>query len=67
MPDTIEIAALYAAAKGLIDTDRVCEYTRGICELIAEVDGKPDIPLDVRSKEVALQLGVAQEIADRTF
>lgn len=43
------------------------EYTRGICELIADIDGKVDVPLDVRSKQVAIELGVHPDIANKLF
>lgn len=48
-----------------LDVNR--EYTRGICELIADIDGKPDIPLHTRSKEVAIELGVHIDIANNLW
>ena len=63
----LSIQAIKDTAKELIDKDRVSEYTRGICELIADIDGKKDTPHDHRSKEVALELGVLPEIAKQMW
>lgn len=59
----ININTIYARAADLIDTDRPSEYTRGICELIAELDAVIDTPHDVRAKEVAIKLGISNTIA----
>jgi len=39
-------------AKPLIDDGENIEYTRGICELIADIDGKEDISHEDRSEEI---------------
>lgn len=61
--DKISLHHIKLAATQLIDNDRPTEYTRGICELIADIDGKQDTPHDVRSKQVAIELGIPETIA----
>lgn len=60
----LNIDLIKEAAGQLIDKKIASEYTRGICELIAYIDGKIDMPDDLRSKEVAIELGVLPEIAN---
>jgi len=43
-------------AKPLVDDGENLEYTRGICELIADIDGKPDMLQEVRAEELRVEL-----------
>ena len=43
-------------AKPLVDDGENLEYTRGICELIADIDGKPDMAQEVRAEEIKAEL-----------
>lgn len=63
----VSIQHIKLIATELIDKDRDTEYTRGICELIADIDGKQDTPHDVRSKQVAIELGIPETIASRIW
>ncbi len=54
----ITIENIKTAAQGLIDTDRISEYTRGICELIAEIDAIKDVSHADRSAQIAAELQV---------
>lgn len=53
-----------AVAKELIGDGRNTEYTRGICELIADLDGKKGIDHAERSFEIAIELGVNKDVAE---
>lgn len=64
----VSIQLIKKRASDLLDIDLSVphvntEYTRAICELIADIDGKLDVPLDVRSKEIAIELGIPEDIA----
>jgi hypothetical protein len=65
----ISIQLIKKRASDLLDIDPSdishvnIEYTRAICELIADIDGNIDVPLDVRSKEIAIELGIPKDIA----
>lgn len=61
---TVTIAEIKAIAQMLIDGEHADEYTRGICELIADLDAKEDMPTDQRAKEIANELGVEKEVID---
>ena len=51
-----QIAHVKSLAKDLIDDGTNEEYTRGICELIGEIDAKLEISLDIRSEEIKKEL-----------
>ena len=43
-------------AKYLVDDGENEEYTRGICELIADIDGKPDVFHEERAKQIKSEI-----------
>lgn len=43
------------------------EYTRGICELIAEVDGITDMPVGERACQIAKEIGVEPKYLDELY
>lgn len=51
-----QISFLKNIAKMLVDDGENVEYTRGICELIAEIDGIEDIPTDERAEQIRQEL-----------
>ena len=51
-----QIEHIKKLAKQLIDDGSNKEYTRGICELIAGIDGIPDVFLDERSEQIKEEL-----------
>ena len=56
---TISIEKLKATAKDLLDDGSNIEYTRGICELLADVDGIEDMPHAERALQIAIELNLA--------
>ena len=54
----ISKAKLLELAKSLVDDGENIEYTRGICELIADLDGIHDVPHAERSEQIAEELGL---------
>ena len=53
----ITVDRLKELAKMLVDDGINVEYTRGICELIADVDGIEDVGHGERSQQIANELG----------
>jgi hypothetical protein len=51
-----QIQHIKKLAKGLIDDGENKEYTRGICELIADFDGTPDVFHADRSEEIRIEI-----------
>ena len=51
-----QINYLKMLAEQLIDDGENTEYTRGICELIAEIDGIEDIPTDERAEQIRQEI-----------
>ena len=45
-------------AKFLVDTGENVEYTRGICELLAEIDCTPECHSAERAQQIAFELGL---------
>ena len=43
-------------ARFLIDDGSNKEYTRGICELIADVDGIPELDHSIRAEQIRIEL-----------
>lgn len=64
---SITIAELKAIAQELIDYGTITEYTRGICELLADVDGREGVGTEQRSKEIAIELGIDPAIANTAW
>jgi len=53
-PEQIEY--IKNTAKILVDDGDNKEYTRGIAELIADLDGKPDVDHADRSDEITIEI-----------
>jgi hypothetical protein len=51
-----QIAYIKELAKLLVDDGSNLEYTRGICELIADIDSRLDVGHYERSEEVRLEI-----------
>lgn len=51
-----QIKYIKELAKPLIDDGKNTEYTRGICELIADLDGIKDVFHDERAEQVKAEL-----------
>ena len=51
-----QIEYIKEIAKPLIDDGENIEYTRGICELIADLDGVEDVFNDERSEQIKDEL-----------
>ena len=51
-----QIKHIKKLASLLIDDGENGEYTRGICELIADIDGIPDVHHQDRTAEVKIEL-----------
>ena len=64
---TLTITRLKMAAKLLIDDGSNAEYTRGICELIADVDGTPDVYHADRTEQIAKELGLSDETIAKLY
>lgn len=64
MEKTVKLITLKAAAKILIsdevDETANFEYVRGICELLADIDGRPDIDHGERACQIARELGMPE-------
>ena len=43
-------------AKYLVDDGENEEYTRGICELIADIDGKPNVFHEERAEQIKSEI-----------
>jgi hypothetical protein len=54
-------------AKNLIDDGTNVEYVRGICELIADIDGKEETPHADRAIEIAKELGLSEYAAKNLY
>ena len=50
------VGKLKDLAKPLIDDGSNREYTRGICELIADIDGIPEVEHAVRAEQIRIEL-----------
>jgi hypothetical protein len=51
-----QIKYIKELAKPLVDDGENAEYTRGICELIADLDGVEDVQHEDRSEEIRQEL-----------
>lgn len=51
-----QIEHIKELAKLLIDDGSNLEYTRGICELIADIDGRPTMDHEDRAEEIRKEL-----------
>ncbi len=51
-----QIKYIKKLAKSLVDDGQNTEYTRGICELIADLDGIEDVYHGERSEEIRQEL-----------
>ena len=60
----ISKAKLLELAKSLVDDGENIEYTRGICELIADLDGIHNVPHVERSEQIAEELGLKVSLYD---
>jgi len=54
--ETINVEKLKELAKPLIGYGENIEYARGICELIADVDGREDVSHSVRARVIQCDL-----------
>jgi hypothetical protein len=59
-----QITYLKSLAKMLVDDGENQEYTRGILELLAYVDGKEDVDTEARSNEIAVELELPDYVVD---
>jgi hypothetical protein len=64
---TINIDTLKKVAKDLIDDGTNVEYVRGICELIADVDGLIDVDHAERAMQIAVELGMSEHAANSLY
>ncbi|MCA6367641.1 MAG: hypothetical protein IM631_12900 [Cytophagales bacterium] len=55
---TVNIETLKDIARNLLQDGANTEYARGICELIADVDGLPEVDHGVRSVQIGEELNV---------
>lgn len=52
----ILVKELKNLARFLIDDGSNKEYTRGICELIADIDGIPELDHSLRAEQIRIEL-----------
>ncbi len=52
----ILVKELKNLARFLIDDGSNKEYTRGICELIADIDGIPELDHSIRAEQIRIEL-----------
>lgn len=64
---TITIQELKAMAKMLLDDGTNIEYCRGVCELIADCDGMPEVEHAVRAIQIAIELGLSELAAGKMY
>lgn len=55
---TVSIETLKDRARELLQDGAASEYARGICELIAEVDGLPEVDHGERAVQIGQELNV---------
>lgn len=55
------LSVIMQTAKELVSDGGHPEYLRAICELIASIDGKEDMPTADRAIEIAHELGIEKE------
>lgn len=58
----INIQKIKIFAKTLIEDSDNIEYARGICELIAEIDGIPEVENAERASQIAIELNYKYNI-----
>jgi hypothetical protein len=64
---TVNIDTLKKVAKDLIDDGTNVEYVRGICELIADIDGLADVEHAERAMQIAVELGMSEHAAKQMY
>lgn len=64
---TVDIDRLKTIAADLVEDGINIEYTRGICELIAEVDGIEDVSHGERACQIAKEIGVERQYRDQLY
>jgi hypothetical protein len=62
----IAIVKLKQIASQLVDNENV-EYTRGICELIADCDGVEGIDHADRAMQIGIQLGLSENTVNKFY
>jgi hypothetical protein len=63
----MKVDKLKSIAKELIDDGTNTEYVRGICELIADIDGREDVAHAERSIEIAQEIGMSEYAARNLY
>ena len=67
LEEKVSLKVIMHEAKGLVDDGENTEYTRGICELIADLAGHEGKDHADRAIEIAKELGVSQENIDKFY
>lgn len=55
------IEEIKKAAEILVDNHNI-EYSRGVCELIADLDEEPDVEHGERAQQISKELGLSIEM-----
>lgn len=62
------VDALYRELSDLNDFDTTnIEYLRGCCELLARIDGVPEVDTGVRAEQIALKCGIAPQVVSEMY
>lgn len=63
----VKLSTVKTLGKSLIDDGENIEYTRGVCELIADLDGVEDVGHAERTLQIAEELGVTEENRNKFY